>query len=287
MRIANNCGYCYKEFFLTPADNKRRHENSRSGNIFCDTKCSGAYHKQDRIGRAAKVRGLEAKDELENWFLPVDSSSTNIIGGGLATTDNIIYGGLNLQPLQEWYPMNSKVIKDLLTEHPEYADLTLAELAAVVPATPIPVAPAAPKTPAPVQHPETGKPILVPAPAISPTIVPTVAPSTSLDNAIAVTGCDAAWWDETHKKCAYNPELQKYMYAVVDPVEGYQFAKNAEGTDMPCYRCNSLGALTQRKLAANLKYDIGQGIIAANLTLEAYTAMKKEAHPLPDTNIPF
>jgi|TARA_R110000824_G_scaffold374797_1_gene565415 hypothetical protein len=280
MRIANNCGYCYKEFFLTPADNRRRHENSKSGKLFCDTKCSGAYHKQDRIRTASKVRGQEAQDELENWFLPVDSSSNNIIGGGLATTDNIFYGGLNIQPLQEWYPMNSKVIKDLLAEHPEYADLTLAELAAVAPATPIPAAPVAPVAPL--------APLAPAVPKAAPVItVPTVTPSTSLDNAIAVTGCDAEWWDDMHKKCAYNPELQKYMYAVVDPVEGYQFAKNAEGTDMPCYRCNSLGALTQRKLAANLKYDISKGIIAANTTLEAYTAMKKEAHPLAPTEIPF
>jgi hypothetical protein len=278
MRIANKCGYCYKEFFLTPADNKRRHENSRSGNLFCDTKCSGAYHKQNRIRIASKVRGLEAQDELENWFLPAYSSSNNIIGGGLATTDNIFYGGLNLQPLQEWYPMNSKIIKDLLAEHPEYADLTLAELAAVAPATPIPAA-----STTPAQHPETGKPILVPAPApaIVPTIVPTVAPSTSLDNAMAVTGCDAAWWDEIHKKCAYNPELQKHMYAIVDPIDGYQFAKSADGTDLPCYRCNSLGSLTMRKLSSNLGYDIKSGNIAANMTLEAYTAMKKESNPLP------
>jgi hypothetical protein len=274
---------------LTPADNKRRHENSRSGNLFCDTKCSGAYHKQNRIRIASKIKGLEATDELENWFRQTDSSSNNIIGGGLTTTDNILSGGLNLEPLEEWYSMNSDNIAVLLGEHPEYAKMTLeqiikAEEGAPASATPIPAA-----STTPAQHPETGKPILVPAPApaIVPTIVPTVAPSTSLDNAMAVTGCDAAWWDEIHKKCAYNPELQKYMYAIVDPVEGYQFAKNAEGTDMPCYRCNSLGALTQRKLAANLKYDIGQGIIAANLTLEAYTAMKKEAHPLPVTDIPF
>jgi len=283
MRIANNCGYCYKEFFLTPADNQRRHENSRSGNVFCDTKCSGAYHKQNRIRIASKIKGLEATDELENWFRQTDSSSNNIIGGGLTTTDNILSGGLNLEPLEEWYSMNSDNIAVLLGEHPEYAKMTLeqiikAEEGAPASATPIPAA-SIPATPTPVAS-VSPSPAPIPAPA-SPTILPTVSPGSSLDNVTGITGCDAAWWDETHKKCAYNPELQKHMYAIVDPVEGYQFAKSADGTDLPCFRCNSLGSLTMRKLSSNLGYDIKSGNIAANMTLEAYTTMKKESHPLP------
>ena len=282
MQVTKNCGYCNKEFTMTPAVAERREKNSKSGKVFCSQQCGPAYNKIQRQQKKSRVKSTEAQQYLNNFFA---TTTDNIIGGGLATTDNIIHG-VNLNTRME-KDMNTEDLTKALALQAENPDMTIADIIEVLgsvsaKATPIP---SAPPPPVVVVAPIVSAPIVSVVPnnaGMFPTsLVPVPAATAGAEQ--AVTGCDALYWDvqREFKQCAWSSEHNKYSYWVIDvtSVPDYPQGKGYTSTANDCYRCNALGYLTETKLTKNFVYDTKNHKTTAK-TVEEYILQKRLDNPL-------
>ena len=270
MQVEKTCGYCYRVFTLTPAIAKRREENSKFGKLFCSPLCSGTFHKERRAREKSKQRSTEAQEYLDGYFDEHDGSHHNIIGGGLATTDNIISGGKLISRMKD--EMTKEEMAKLVEANPDMTLSDLINLMDTVPAAATPIA----EAPAPVV--QAPAPVAGQAPSNAgkfPASRGSVPTSTSQQNEVGITGCDASFWegDPEFRKCAWSPEHNKFSYWVVDPQEGYVATAN------DCYRCNAKGVLTASKLQKNFDYDKEHGGTNCK-TVEEYILSKKLENPL-------
>lgn len=271
MQVTKNCGYCNKEFTMTPAVAERREKNSKSGKVFCSHQCGPAYNKEQRRREESKKKSTEAQEYLDGYF------SNNIIGGGLATTDNIIYGGeLNNRMKKD---MNAEEMAKLVEANPDMTVTELIELINTVPATATAiveapsVAPETPKTVGQAPNNIGGFPD-------SPAPMQAVA---AQQDEVGIASCDAKDCNNQKgfKQCAWSPEHNKYSYHVIDTTAT---AENPKGrgymaTANDCYRCNASGVLSEKKLRSNFTYDVAKGETVCK-TVEEYILSKKLENPL-------
>jgi hypothetical protein len=275
MQVTKQCGYCNKEFTMTPAVAERREQNSKSGKVFCSQQCGPAYNKEKKIRERTILKSTQAQEYLDGYF------SNNIIGGGLATTDNIIYGGeLNNRMKKD---MNAEEMAKIVEANPDMTATELIELMSTVPATATAIVaetPAVITEAAPVSRTVGQAPSNVGKFPSNP--VP-MQPVPAQQNQVGITACDAKYWDneKEFKQCAWSPEHNKYSYHVVDTTATPENPKGRGyiATANDCFRCNALGTLTERKLQSNFTYDVAKGETVCK-TIEEYILSKKLENPL-------
>ena len=255
-----NCGYCGTLNTLSESRLNSRMEYSKSGILYCNTKCSGAGKKLLKLVGSIPIYNDNGLPITVSITDPVNLGDLSLFRGGLVTPEKE-FGGLNKSNVEGVSTM-AQTLAEFMASHPSIITTPVQELdngdVLIKSGSPDAISSPAPVAP-PVQAPA---PRPVPAPA-NPVMPPTMAVAApvrarrwqdDLNRNLPVGDCDAEVYPGVGKACNYDETTKTFRWSYIDQATGVLTISGNQ-----CNRCQAKGWVSEQNLGYNYDFDVRRG----------------------------